>query len=267
MFTDEGFPCGITRVLPLTRGDHRFDAFFALTFAHDYPKLARCAHDFLTPPEIACLANFQHDRRRQSYLLGRYAAKVALQQLIPGSSLKAFEIGSGVFGQPLALYGAPGPPGITISHSGDLAVALAFPIGHPMGVDVEQIDPERLNTIQSVMSPRERAWADHSLRDQAVLSTLVWTAKEALSKTIGCGLMTPLEIFNLSDLQPTGPGTWEGWFENFAQYKFIGGANPAYVMSVVLPKRTTCAVTLPFAEAVSHGLRRNPASRRGNEPP
>ncbi|HEY0790562.1 MAG TPA: 4'-phosphopantetheinyl transferase superfamily protein [Chthoniobacterales bacterium] len=254
MFIERTAPTSITKVLPLSRGERQFEACLALAFAHDYPKLAGRAHEVLAPAEAACFSGFQFEPRRRSYLLGRYAAKLALQQLIPGSSLKALEIGAGVFGQPLVLHPSPVPPDVTISHSGDLAVALAFPAGHPMGVDVEQIDPERLTTIQSVMSARERAWAGHSPREQIILSTLVWTAKEALSKTLFCGLMSPMEIFNLSELRPTGPGTWEGLFENFAQYKFISGASPSYLLSMVLPKRTSCAVNLPFAEAVSQGL-------------
>jgi 4'-phosphopantetheinyl transferase len=254
MSSDKVLPFGVTRVLPLTRGDQRFDAVFAVAFAHNFVKLAERADDFLAPPEITCFSRFQHDRRSRSYLLGRYTAKLALQRAIPGSSLKSFEISSGVFGQPLVLHGSSAPRGVTISHSGDLAIALAFPVGHPMGVDVEQIDPDRLNAIQSVMSKQERAWANHSLHDQVVLSTLVWTAKEALSKTLLCGLMSPMEIFNLSELRPTGPRTWEGLFENFGQYKFISGASRSYLMSMVLPKRSLCTVDFPFAEAVSQGL-------------
>lgn len=230
---------GTVSTFPLTRENRSLTAVFAVTFAHDFAKLAAQAPMFLAASELAYFTRLEHHRRRCSYLLGRYAAKLALRQALAEQDLKILEIGSGVFGQPLVLHASRATPGVTISHGADLAVAFAFPAGHPMGVDIEQIDSERLDPIRSVMSRRERAWADQA--DPATMCTLVWTAKEALSKTLLCGLMSPLEILNLSELQPTGARVWEGRFENFAQYKFLSWASRSYLMSVVLPKNSMYA--------------------------
>jgi 4'-phosphopantetheinyl transferase len=228
----------ITKNFPLTRGTRSLSAFFAFTFAHEFARLADGISDFLVGSEVDYYATLRHPRRRQSYLLGRFAAKLALQQAMSESNPKAFEISSGVFEQPLVLHPSRATPGITISHFEDAAVAVAFPSGHPMGVDFEGIDPARLSAIQSVMSKRERLWADHSLPDQLVLSTLVWTAKEALSKALLCGLMTPMEILSLSEIRRTGSNSWEGLFENFAQYKSVSWASRSSVMSIVFPKNS-----------------------------
>ena len=237
---DEEAPLlGTARAFPLMRENRRFTANLAITFAHDFVRLAERAPMFLAESELAYFTGLEHDRRRRSYLLGRCAAKLALQQSLAEPDLRALEIGSGVFGQPLVLHASRATPGVTISHSVDLAVAFAFPAGHPMGVDLERIDPERLDTIRSVMSRRERAWADHS--DPVTLSTLVWTAKEALSKVLLCGLMSPWAILSVGELQPRGARVWEGRFENFAQYKFFSWASRFYLMSVVLPKNSMYA--------------------------
>ena len=124
-------------------------------------------------------------------------------------------------------------PEVTISHCDEIAVALAFPSGHPMGVDIEQIDAERLVTIRSQMSSVERDWARSAGADELALSTLIWTAKEALSKALTCGLMSPMEIFNLSDFYPLGDRVWGGLFQNFGQYKFMGWISRTVAMSVV----------------------------------
>ena len=71
-----------------------------------------------------------------------------------------------------------------------------------------------------------------------MLSTLIWTAKEALSKALTCGLMSPMEIFNLSEFYPLGYRIWGGLFQNFGQYKFIGWISRTVAMSVVLPKKS-----------------------------
>ena len=164
-----------------------------------------------------------------------------MQSALQEHDLKAIEIGRGVFEQPLISYLSAKVPQVTISHCDEIAVALAFPAGHPMGVDVEQIDPARLIAIRSQMSPVEREWARSSGADELALSTLIWTAKEALSKALTCGLMSPMEIFNLAEFYPLGRRIWGGLFQNFRQYKFIGWTSRTVAMSVVLPKKSDAA--------------------------
>jgi phosphopantetheinyl transferase (holo-ACP synthase) len=161
---------------------------------------------------------------------------------------------SGVFEQPLVSYLSAKTPGVTISHCNEIAVALAFPTGHPMGVDIERIDPARMITIQSQMSPVECGWARSAGADEITLSTLIWTAKEALSKALTCGLMSPMEILNLSEFYPLGSRTWGGLFQNFAQYKFVGWINRTVAMSVVLPmKSNVVGQGLDFDAVISRG--------------
>ena len=127
---------------------------------------------------------------------------------------------------------------MTISHCDEIAMALAFPSGHPMGVDIEQIDPDRLVAIRSQLSSVEREWARCADADEISFSTLIWTAKEALSKALICGLMSPMEILNLAEFYPLGDRMWGGLFQNFGQYKFVGWIASTSAMSVVLPKKT-----------------------------
>jgi 4'-phosphopantetheinyl transferase len=241
---------GSVRTFPLRRENLRVDTVFGFVFARDYPVVLDQSDEFLAPAEAAYFAGLHYLRRQQSFLLGRYAAKLALQRLLKVTDPKAIEIGRGVFEQPLISYLSARAAEVTISHCDEIAVALAFPSGHPMGVDIEQIDSDRLPTIQSQMSPVECAWARSAGADELALSTLIWTAKEALSKALTCGLMSPMEIFNLAEFYPLGDQVWGGLFQNFGQYKFIAWISRPVAMSVVLPKRSEAAeVALDF-EAV-----------------
>jgi len=233
-----GIPAGLVRAFPLMRESRPIETVFGLVFARDYPLVLDRCGEFLAPAEAAFFANLQFPRRQQSFLLGRYAAKLALQCLLQTPDPKTIEIERGVFEQPLISYLSAKAPEVTISHCDQMAVALAFPAGHPMGVDVEQIDPARLMAIRSQMSPAERGWARAAGADELALSTLIWTAKEALSKALTCGLMSPMEIFNLAECCPLGPQAWGGLFRNFGQYKFIGWTSRTVAMSVVLPKKS-----------------------------
>jgi 4'-phosphopantetheinyl transferase len=241
---------GSVRVFPLRRESLHVDTVFGFVFARDYPAILDQAGEFLAPAEAAYFAGLHYLRRQQSFLLGRYAAKLALQRLLRAADPKAIEIGRGVFEQPLISYLSPRAPGVTISHCDEIAVALAFPSGHPMGVDVEQIDPDRLVTIRSQMSAVEREWARSVGADEPGFSTLIWTVKEALSKALICGLMSPMEIFNLAEFYPIGHGVWGGLFQNFGQYKFMGWISRTVAMSVVLPKKSEAAQGVLDFEAV-----------------
>jgi 4'-phosphopantetheinyl transferase len=235
---DRGNPAGSIQVFPLTREGQHIDTVFGFVFGREYPAVLRDVAEFLAPAEAAYFADLRFLRRQQSFLLGRYAAKLALQCTLQESNPKAIEIGRGVFEQPIVSYGSAKTPGVTISHCNEIAVALAFPNGHPMGIDIEQIDHSRMVAIQSQLSPAECRWARSAEADEITLSTLMWTAKEALSKALTCGLMTPMEVLKLSEFYPLGNGTWGGHFQNFAQYKFLGWINPMLAMSVVLPKKS-----------------------------
>jgi len=69
-----------------------------------------------------------------------------------------------------------------------------------------------------------------------------------------CGLMTPMEILNLSEFYPLGNRSWGGLFQNFAQYKFLGWTNRTLAMSVVLPKKSNAlGQGLDFDAVVARG--------------
>jgi 4'-phosphopantetheinyl transferase len=224
--------------MPLTRSGQHIEVVFGFVSAQAYPTLLLSVDEFLASSELAYLGGLHHLRRQKSFVLGRYAAKLALQYALKEADLKALEIGRGVFEQPILSYLSAKTAGVTISHSSEVAVAVAYPAGHPMGVDIEQIDSARVVTIRTQMSKAECEWARTDGADETALSTLIWTAKEALSKALTCGLMTPMEILNLSEFQSLGNGIWGGLFQNFAQYKFVGWTNQDNAMSVVLPQRS-----------------------------
>ena len=96
---------------------------------------------FLHGDEEALLTDRLHARRRHGLLIGRYAAKCALAALRPDLDPRALAIRPGVLEQPV-LSGAGGENlGISLSHAGPVAVAVAYPEACPMGIDLERIRP------------------------------------------------------------------------------------------------------------------------------
>ena len=231
-------PHALSWPLIIRRGEAQLKAAQVTVFDDPASNLIEFAAEFLGPRESAYLSTLRFARRQQSYLLGRYAAKLALRDLLTEPDLRAIEIVRGVFEQPIVQCARSHRWCVTISHAGSLAVALAFPAGHPMALDTEQIDSARYETILSQLSNQEIEWIEANAERKLQLATALWTAKEALSKVLCTGLMSPIQIYNLSEFSRISSGNWEGHFQNFGQYKTTTWIGTSYATSIVLPKRS-----------------------------
>ncbi len=128
-------------------------------------------------------------KRQRDWLAGRVAAKRAVQRRT-GAPLWAIGIRAiadgAESGRPFAILGGKRFEHLSITHAGDVAVAVSA--GQPAGIDVEVIEPRpELETL--AFTETERADFDRldgDNRDEAM--TLMWCAKEAVAKHRGVGL-------------------------------------------------------------------------------
>jgi len=120
--------------LTIRRGEAQLSAALAIVF-DDQSLVLNELDELLGPTEFAYFSTLPFGRRRRGYLLGRYAAKLALRDLLQESDFRIIEIARGVFEQPIVLFARKQGRGVTISHTDSLAFVLAFPRGHPMGID------------------------------------------------------------------------------------------------------------------------------------
>src|SRR5258708_23567074 len=148
-------PRAVSPSLCIQRGETCLTAVLVMAFEDGPGSFTELAAAFLGPLETAYFSTLRSERRQKSYLLGRYAAKLALREPLSEPNPKGIEILKGVFEQPIVHSERKGGWGVTISHSYSLAVCLALPAGHPFGVDVERIDQARQETILSLLSPQE----------------------------------------------------------------------------------------------------------------
>ena len=229
-----------TRLYPLEfrREKERFKGRLALVFDDPASSPHELAGEILGKVEAVYFSTLHFAPRQKSYLFGRYAAKLALSDLTSEVDLRAIEIVRGVFEQPIVHCRHSPGLSVTITHSGSLALALAYPTGHPCGIDVEVINPSRYPTILSQLSEQEKKWLRTSLTREHEMATAIWAAKEALSKVLTTGLMSPMQVYNLAEFKKLGSRVWEGLFENFAQYKVKVWVGSSHAFSVAFPKRS-----------------------------
>jgi 4'-phosphopantetheinyl transferase len=197
----------------------------------EYESLIECLHI----NERISFAKLQYEKRIRSYLLGRFVAKQAIAALTAEKDLANICIEAGVFHQPVVVSNH-GNIQVSITHCDNFGVAIAFPEFHPMGIDLEKIDHNKRNILGKQITSFEKKLIAALLVEE-IGFTLLWTVKEALSKTIKTGLLTPFEVFEVSQIELSDNYIICN-FKNFTQYQALSLAVDDYLCSLVLPLKT-----------------------------
>lgn len=192
---------------------------------------------FLHSEELNYLKTLSSEKRKKSYLLGRYCAKEALRIYWGEIKPSRIWVHRGIFDQPIVRYPTVNNAQVSISHNDDWGVALSFPEEHPMAVDIECIDPNRIHTIKTQVLPTEELLLKTLHIEEAVKYTLTWTIKEGLSKVLKSGMMTPFEIYEIKQID-FYKDFYVSTFKDYAQYKAISFTFENQVCSLISPKNT-----------------------------
>jgi 4'-phosphopantetheinyl transferase len=199
--------------------------------------LLSAKEQYLHTDEIAMYESIQADRRRKSFLQGRYITKKVLSPYLNEQNLANIRIKSGVFNQPLVVYAGENSALISIAHTDAYAACLAFPDEHPMGIDLEQVNTRAREDILSQMTVHEQKL--NRGEEEDIFYTRLWSVKESLSKVLKTGLLVPLQILEIDSME-THAGYTISTFTNFAQYKALSFLRKGHICSITLPQRTSC---------------------------
>jgi 4'-phosphopantetheinyl transferase EntD len=232
-------------LLELRREGYEASGSLAWISTDRFREMVERAPDFLHPQELETLGRLKIERRQTSYLLGRLTAKAALAACSTlGFVATKTLISSGVFSQPVVRGPSQDAIGVSISHSDKLVCSIAYPEEHPMAVDVEEVDAARADVMMTQIGAAEADLARAICRDQIEAATMVWTAKEALSKALRCGMTCPYKLLEVCDLEAAN-SYYAGRFRNFGQYKFQAWRRGSSILCVVLPFKTRLGVVIP----------------------
>ena len=165
----------------------------------DLPVLSRL-ETTLSPDEMARANRFVFSMDRNHFVAARGILRELLGAylMVPPAGLK-FRYGN--HGKPaLDANQSDSDLQFNLSHSGGIAI-YAFSLGRRLGVDVEQILPQRASEDIA-----RRYFAAREVADLLALPTplrtegffLCWTRKEAYVKAHGAGLSLPLDSFTVS---------------------------------------------------------------------
>ena len=165
---------------------------------------------WLSAEEKSRLAAFSLPKRKDEWLAGRVCAKLAIEdyltthlphRLLPRrTDLSIITTDSG---RPVArLDRCHLPlPEVSISHSGDMAMAVAAVT--PCGVDVQKPSPALERVSSHFCSSKERCLLASIDRHSSLAArlNLLWAAKEAARKALSCGMPGFLDL-SLTVVQP-----------------------------------------------------------------
>lgn len=186
------------------------------------------AKRFLNRPEMREYEAVSPRRRRQ-WLNGRVVAKDAVRKylwnklgrydLFP----KEIAVSNDDRGQPQVSphisAGFEDTLHVSIAHK-DL-LALAMVAEHPVGVDIEKIEPRTVEFIALAMSDEEVALLPQTERDEWVAR--FWVAKEALAKQLGTGLEGRPKQFAISEIDGQNLRVNEQWVTTRKRDNYIIG--------------------------------------------
>ncbi|MDX6191617.1 4'-phosphopantetheinyl transferase superfamily protein [Flavobacterium sp. Fl-318] len=207
--------------------------------------------EVLHPDEITYLNALKFNRRKSSYLLGRISAKSALGKIIPTKTvMSSFKVGFGVFQFPVIEQLSCSGFQVSITHCDAIGISIAYPEAHPIGVDIEKINPEKVDSMINMFTQQEITLTNSYLNDKASAYTLLWTVKESLSKILKTGMMIDFNYLELDSLDYKN-GLYSASFKNFRQYKSFSIVLDSYIVSITCPKRTDIDLT-NFAKHLTH---------------
>jgi phosphopantetheinyl transferase len=240
--------------LNLKTDEESIVAFLGHISRETYPQLEKDVDSFLHDKELQYFSTRKFEKRKKDYLTGCYVAKSVVAEYLNETDLAAIEIESGLFNQPVVKYEGWNIPGVSLSHSHEWSAALSFPLGHPMGLDIEKLDFQKLDILKSQMTEYEIDLIQESGMDKSEGYCQIWTMKEALSKVLGCGLTVPFSVLEIAKPRFQKNGKGRCYFKNFGQYKCHSWIIKGYALSIVLPKKTEINLDI-------HALFSFPASR------
>lgn len=156
---------------------------------------------FLAPGEAARAEAMRIPKRREDFLLGRWAAKRLIAPVV-GCEARDVEVRAAPSGRPVAFVrDVPQPFCLSISHRDGLALAAMDDA--PVGADLERVEPRSEAFVRDWFTPRE-------IEDAAgdLFVNLIWSAKESALKALGVGLHADTRSVEI-ELLPAQHGAWQ----------------------------------------------------------
>ena len=156
----------------------------------------------LAPAECELYARMKINQRRAEFLAGRFIAKQIIISRNSFYRMSEIPIINGVWGFPLIYCDGLATKGISIAHTQSVAAALYAPqTTHPVAIDVEDMDPDKMRVLQKFVECDESILVDAPAMHRLYL---LWSAKESAGKALRTGFGLPHEYLKIRKIARKG---------------------------------------------------------------
>jgi phosphopantetheinyl transferase len=128
------------------------------------------------------------EKRKKQYFLGRITTKKALLSFVDGFAFGKINVINKKSGCPIIENSSYST---SITHTDEIVASLVFKRKFSFGIDIENIERGRIETLKSVVFNEE------NIPEDSKRLTVAWTLKETLSKALCCGFSRSFEEFKL----------------------------------------------------------------------
>lgn len=181
-------------------------------------------------------------RRKQvdNFLVGRFAVKNIVQHILNLEQIECskFSVKNKKSGEPYIFGTDFQHMKVSIAHSGKYGLAMVFPNDIEIGVDLEKkivdVKEKRMFINKEDINVKYEFDTNSDFKENEIY-TIIWSAKEALSKCLKTGLINNINRYDILNINICKDYVW-GNFKNYSSYKFIGFKYNCYVVSIVYPK-------------------------------
>ncbi len=228
---------GLKQTFWLKEGNQHHALYLASVPTKTFPQYTEQVSAWLHPDEKAYYDGLGSSIRKTSYLHGRIAAKMALGREESPPCPSKISIMPGVMGDPVVQEGLLSNQQISIAHTRSLACALTFPPICQMGIDLEDLEPDRSKAME------RQASAQECLMIRSLEPTIpypwhvLWTAKEALAKTLRTGLRCPMNLFEVHSLKADPAGMVLGTYRHLTPFAFCSWVMAEQVVTMTYPRQ------------------------------
>ena len=194
--------------------------------------------NYIHPLEFLEHENLTNKRRRHDYLLRNYCVKQVILSCLkkPLNYTKHLHVAKGINSQAFLtndrIYHSHLQ--VSITHSETLGFSVAFEGLYPLGIDIEKINVQKFQSIESLMTSEEKRLTAALINMKELSTIILWTAKEALCKAVGGGLSVFSEITQVMGIFSNQSYT-EILFKHFPGYRAYSFLFEDYIITIVFP--------------------------------
>jgi len=212
-------------------------------------KLSDCPGDnnWLGKQEKVVLDELRFTKRRSDWRLGRWTAKQLILNFLKSEELSLLkfsdiEILADSDGAPqVYLKKKKAPFSISISHSHNVAMSVLNPTGKPIGCDIEFIEKRDEKFVADYFTEEEMAWVKSAAENQkAVISNLIWSAKESTLKVLKEGLRLDTRSVNINKCDIGNTDQWQPlkvWLDKSKDYFGLWKIMDGFVLTIVTEEK------------------------------